>query len=121
MASQTFHLGDILSITTGYLVSLNRMDGVYRIIDYMTGVPHFTHQLPRASVPCAEHLLTQYPWLADVAPPAEFAGQNHVNSWLAEQVTKYGEYHEVATIQAEEYVPHESLAELQRMMNLDTK
>lgn len=31
--SQQFHLGDILSITTGFLVSPDRMGGVYRILE----------------------------------------------------------------------------------------
>lgn len=44
-----FHLGDVLSITTGHLLSPRHMEGVYEILNHMTGDQLFTHQLPRAS------------------------------------------------------------------------
>lgn len=61
-----FYLGDILSITTDRLVSPRKMDGVYEILNYMTGDDLFTHQLPRAADECAPELLRQHPQLADV-------------------------------------------------------
>jgi hypothetical protein len=47
-ASRAFHLGDLLSVTTGILVSLDHIGGVYRVVDFVTGQQHMTHQLPRA-------------------------------------------------------------------------
>lgn len=66
-----FHVGDVLSITTGRLVSLRHMDGVYDILDFMTGDNLFTHQLPRAGDECKSYLLEQFPQLA--TPEMDFA------------------------------------------------
>ncbi len=63
---KSFHLGDILSITTGRLVSLRHIDGVYDILNFMTGDNLFTHQLPRASRECAPELKKQFPALAEI-------------------------------------------------------
>lgn len=62
-----FHIGTVLSITTGKLLSLDRMAGVYRILDYMTGESLYTHQLGRAAETCKPHLLEQFPQLDGAA------------------------------------------------------
>jgi len=58
-----FHISDVLSITDGRLLSVNGMDGLYKILDYMTDEKLFTHQLPRASKVCAPAILQQHPIL----------------------------------------------------------
>ena len=77
MKTKKFHLGDVLSITTGRLVSPRHMDGVYDILNFMTGDNLFTHQLPRASDECKPHLLAQFPQLAEV-DTSGVNGKNHV-------------------------------------------
>lgn len=101
--NETFHLGDILSVTTGRLVSLDRMGGIYRIVDYMTGVEHYTHQLSRGADACKAYLIEQYPWLSEVQPPGKFTDPQHVETWVAAMVERYGERHEVAPISTGEY------------------
>ena len=64
MQTKQFHLGDVLSITTGRLVSPRHIDGVYDILNFMTGDNLFTHQLPRASDECKPYLVAQFPQLA---------------------------------------------------------
>jgi len=61
-----FHLGDVLSITTSRLVSPRLIEGVYDILNYMTGENLFTHQLVRAHDVCRPYLLKQFPQLKDV-------------------------------------------------------
>jgi len=51
-----FHIGDVLSITHGRLVSPRHMDGIYDILNFMTG-----DQIPRATEECREPLLRQHP------------------------------------------------------------
>lgn len=110
--SKQFHLGDILSITTGRLVSPRHMEGVYDILNFMTGDNLFTHQLGRASNECRPHLLAQHPKLAlvtgdDVTP------ENH-QRWLAVMVETLGEYLEVSPLpeHAHEFIdPMSELAE----------
>ena len=96
--TRDFHLGDILSVTTGLLVSPTRMDGIYRILNWMTGDNLFTHQLPRAGEECRQPLLEQHPDLAHVRVPDEFEGEEHVFAWLAEQVNHFGETRPVAPL-----------------------
>lgn len=63
-----FHISDILSITTGRLVSNRHMEGIYAILNHMTGDNLFTHQLPRAARECAPVLLAAYPQLSTDDP-----------------------------------------------------
>ncbi len=118
MTTARFHLGDILSVTTGRLVSNRHIDGVYDVLNHMTGDNLFTHQLPRAADECAPHLLRQHPDLADVPVPEEFDGKDHVESWLAEQVVRFGEYRDVAPLAAEDHTRIDPMSEL-RMMRPD--
>ncbi len=89
MTEREFDLGDILSITTGRLVSPRHMQGVYDILNFMTDDDLFTHQLPRAGEECAPILLKQHPQLANVSVPDKF-GEADVEQWLAEQKAIYG-------------------------------
>ena len=65
MAAKTkkFHILDVLSVTTGRLLSPRGMDGIYDILGFMTGEDLFTHQLPRASDVCKPYLLRRFPKL----------------------------------------------------------
>lgn len=71
--NRTFPLGDVLSITTGRFLSSRGMDGIYEILNYMTGDNLFTHQLPRAIDECAPWLLRRYPHLSRDALASELA------------------------------------------------
>jgi hypothetical protein len=112
-----FHLGDILSVTTGYLVSPRHMDGIYDVLNWMTGDNLFTHQLPRASDECQPHLLAQHPDLASVDVP-DFDGVSRddvkaaVEVWLSEQVALFGEYRDVAPLADEDHTTINPLVEL---------
>ena len=108
-----FHLGDILSITTGALVSPNHMEGIYQILNFMTGDNLFTHQLPRASRQCEPYLVKQLPWLSEIS--AEDVNEKNWESWLAKKVEKYGEFHEITPIPTSEYKYQEPIKELQQM------
>jgi len=83
-----FHIGDVLSVTTGHLVSPSHMKGIYDILNYMTGDSLFTHQLPRASDECKPNLLEQYPQLAKI--DASSVNETNWKKWLKQQEKKYG-------------------------------
>lgn len=110
-----YHLGDLLSITTGALVSPDHMQGVYRICDGITGEEHFTHQLPRAARTIDPYLREQLPWLDEIAVP-EFTGPDEVWPWLVAMVARYGEYHEVAQMPLGAYVGRNPIEELTEMV-----
>jgi hypothetical protein len=63
--SRDFNLSDILTITTGRLVSSRHMEGVHDLLNFMTQDTLFTHQLPRAAVECRSWLLRQHPILGE--------------------------------------------------------
>jgi hypothetical protein len=115
--TQTFHIGDILTITTGRLVSPSHIDGVYKICDWMTGESNFTHQLPRVSREIEPQLREDFPDLAAiVVPDWEDATKETVYGWLDEQVKIYGETREVRRLA--DPSAHESidpLSEIARM------
>lgn len=89
LESRTFHLSDILSITTGRMVSTRHMEGIYDILNFMTHDNLSTHQLGRASNECKPALLAQHPQLAAIIGD----GVTHENfkSWIEAQYAEYGE------------------------------
>ena len=100
-AQRTFALGDILSITTGRLVSERHMDGIYDILNYMTGQNLFTHQIPRAMDHCRPVLEALYPALSHVALHDELqrlsAALKHtqdpdtvVTQWVRRMIEEHG-------------------------------
>ena len=114
--TRTFHLGDLITVVTGHLVSPNHIGAVYDVCDFVTGEAHMTHQLPRASKAITPWLLEQHPWLADIKVP-NFAGADEraVFAWLDEQVARYGEQHEVRAMPLGMYVGREPISELREM------
>lgn len=118
--TKTFSLGAVLTITTGYLLCRDRMDGVYEILNHMTGDNLFTHQLPRATRECKPWLLEQHPQLAGVEPDsATVAGwdddEESVYRWVDEQSAIYGETLPVKPLPRDSYVPFDPLTELRQM------
>lgn len=125
MTTVTLPLGDVLSVTTGALVSRDHIGGVYNVCDKMTGTAHFTHQLPRASKEITPVLLAQHPELGDVEVPRErFAAtpdseiENVVYGWLSEMEALYGTDLEFEAIDS--YVPRDPFGELLDMMESET-
>jgi hypothetical protein len=96
MTTKSFHLSDILSISTGILVSNDYMDGVYNILGHMTEDTLWTHQLPLAADAMRPELLQQLPWLAKVEKPTvKLSGEAECVAWVASVADVYGEWHEV--------------------------
>lgn len=92
-----FHLGEVLTVTTGRLVSLSHMSGVYNICDGMTGVANMTHELPGVAEHIAPAIFAQRPELAGVVVPdfGKHPTMRDVEDWLASLYPTYGEYIEL--------------------------
>lgn len=91
-----FHIGDIISITSGIMVSPRKIEGVYDILGWMTGEQLFTHQLIRASGQCEPVLKELYPAIAAIKMPnfdhlPENDRRNAWITWLGQQVDLFGE------------------------------
>ena len=130
MQTKQFHLGDVLSITTGRLVSPRHIDGVYDILNFMTGDNLFTHALPRASDECKPYLVAQFPQLSADKMDSALAelgdalktktgkaeAEKIVADWLAKQVAKYGEMFAVNSIPTDAHEVKNPIAEAAEMM-----
>lgn len=114
MDTRDFHIGDILSITTGHLVSPRLMGGVYDILNFMQNDNLFTHQLPRASQECKPYLLEQHPQLAIVT--GEGITENNWAEWLGHQVSNFGAMLPVAPVPPAQRHIRAPLEELEEMM-----
>jgi len=87
--AKKFHLGDILSITAGPLVSPRHMMGVADILSFMVGESLFDCQLPRVADECRPYLLKQHPQLKKI--DASDVTKYNWQEWLDEQIENYGE------------------------------
>jgi hypothetical protein len=95
VSTKTFHIGDLLTISHGYLVSREHIGGVYKILNHMTDDDLMTHQLPLACDAVKPDLLEQHPWLKDVADPGELNGEAECVTWVASVAGVHGEYHDI--------------------------
>ncbi len=110
MTQRRFHIGDILSITTGRLVSPRKIEGVYDILNFMTGESLFTHQLGRACKVAAPALATQLPQLSGINLD-DVTAENWVTR-LDAIVAEFGETHPVSPLPAGLYSPIDPIKEL---------
>jgi hypothetical protein len=118
-----FHLSDVLSVTTGNLLSIEGMGGVYKILNYMTGSDLFTHQLPRASTTCKAYLISQYPLLKDVdismlntALESETDNEKRktiCTAFIDLEIQKHGEFLEVDVLPDNVYLQMDPIEEME--------
>lgn len=98
-----FHLGELITVAGGQTIddapflASEGQDGLRDLISYMTNAGMMTetavHTLKHV---CRKGLLEQHPWLAEI-DVSVVTTKNH-ESWLADQVAKYGERHPVAPL-----------------------
>lgn len=126
MSTRSFHIGDLLTVSDGRLVSPNHIGGVYEVVDFVTGQQHMTHQLGRAAEAIRPWLLGQHPWLADVQftyviPDGASNEQaaDIIATWLAGEAAVHGEFHEVEPMPFGGYVGRDPIAELVEMVGPD--
>lgn len=118
MTSRLFPLADILSMTTGRLLSRRHMDGIYEIANHMTGDNFFTHQLPRAAEACGPALLGQHPQLRDVTPPEDIDAPD-LMAWLADTERQHGDQLPVTPLPAGAWQHQNPIEELCDMVGAE--
>lgn len=115
-SSRPFHVGTVLTITTGKLISPNHINDVYDILNFMTGDNLFTHQLPRAMDEVEPELKRQlaekYPGLEKVEVPEGLDSREKIDIWLAPVITQYGEMIDVWPAPEEAHTRIDPIAEL---------
>lgn len=112
MTTKSFDLSDILSVTTGRLVSTRHMDGIYDVVAWVAkddgvttlGLLYLTDKV-KASI------LTEHPQLNEVTIP-NWEGISRediwpvINDWLQTQYAIYGENLELSQIS--DTIPYKS-------------
>jgi len=93
----SFPLADVLSVTTPRLLSRRHVDGLYSILNYMTGQHLYTHQLGTAADAAAPALIAQHPFLADLQPSASMDAAD-LMAWLVNAEREHGENITVAPL-----------------------
>ena len=108
--SRRFHLGTILTVTTGRLVA--PFAELHEFLEYMAGEPVWTHQLPRVMEEAQPAILAQHPRLVDAIAPSGADGPEWVEGWLAAQVARFGETLEVKPLAAADHTSIDPISEL---------
>jgi hypothetical protein len=109
--TRLYALADILTMTTGRLLSPRGVEAVYDLANYMTADYLLTHQLPRATDTCGPELLTQHPQLTDVAPPEDIDPAD-LMAWLADAVRQHGQQLPVTPLPAGAWEQRNPIEEL---------
>ncbi len=111
---RAFHIGDVLSAYSGFLVSNRNMDGVYETLNYLTGDDLFTHQLPRAMDECKGWLEKLHPQLKEI--DCSGLTPKTLPDWLAGIVAKYGETLMLRPLPSDGHEFRNPIEELQEMV-----
>ncbi len=124
-----FALRDILTVTTGRLLTKpkssndNGISDLYEILGYMTGEMPFTHSLPRFSEECRPLLLETYPELNMVDVnlldlmkknnPGDF-----VDKWLEQCISEHGlkEQYGVPKLERSAHISLDPISELEALL-----
>lgn len=107
-----FPTGAVLSVVTGRLVSENHMDGVYEVLNWMTGESLFTHQLPRVGREAEPVILALHPELVQTKEEAEQVNGENWREWLATWKARYGETISVPLLTIAEHERIDPMSEL---------
>ena len=115
MKTERFHLGAVLSMTTGKL--LCQMEDIYQRAAHLAGEPVWTHQLPRVGREAKPHLLAQFPALAAVT--GEEVTPENFAAWLYERMAEHGEFLDVAPMPEHAHESIDPLSELAEKVHPD--
>jgi hypothetical protein len=133
MEPQNFHLGDILTVSTGKLLSLDGIGGLYKILSFMTGTEIYTHQIPRATEACRPEIRRQHPFLESgemqyangmliemlKTPSGKREPEMLVRGWLCKLTAQFGETFPVWPLPPGLYEPKDPVDEAVEMFGDD--
>jgi hypothetical protein len=91
--TRAFHLGDVLSLTTGRLVSPRSLEGLYELLFYLTGSEPAADDLEAVSQVCRRYLVAAMPTFVDI--DGGVIDADNWRKWLDQQVRQYGQFVEV--------------------------
>lgn len=86
--TKQFPTEDVLSTITGRLVG--KIDGVYQVLNWMTGESVFTHQLPRISREARPVIVAMHPHLQQAVDEADQVDPQNWQTWRDTWLDRYG-------------------------------
>jgi hypothetical protein len=110
--TREFHIGDILSVTSGLLISLRHVDGIYDLLGWMTRDTLWTHQLPRASDECAPMLREWFPDLAAIEIPAGMNSMDKLTAWFQSIAPEHGSTRMVGRLHPADHTSIDPITEM---------
>lgn len=116
---KSFPTGAVLTVVTGILVSRNHIQGVYEVLNWMTGESLFTHQLPRVSREAEPVLLKAHPELSAAVEEASQVTPENCLQWLTRWEERYGLTIDVPRLTIEEHERIDALSELAEHIHPD--
>lgn len=97
--ARAFHLGDVLSITTGRLLAPAGFGAVHDLVSYMIGQVANDSACIAMRSTCAAALIKQHPPLCDARPALSISGAE-LDAWMADQIRTMGEYLDVLPLES---------------------
>lgn len=89
--TKEFDLGDVLSVTTGHLVSHNHIEGVYDVYSHVLNYPVSTLGLVAHFDTVKDEILRQHPNLNFVVyPELQIKTEKQIWEWLGMMKQEYG-------------------------------
>lgn len=86
--TKQFPTEDVLSTITGRLIG--KIEGVYQVLNWMTGESVFTHQLPRISREATPVVVAMYPHLQAAIDEAEQVNPDNWEAFRNLWLDRYG-------------------------------
>lgn len=113
MGTREFDLGDVLTVTTGNLLSPRGIRGAYEVCSFLAGEPVYSHQIGRVLDEAAPVVLRQHPQLAGITSEG-VNDKASLETWLAGMKARFGETLPLTPMTADEHEridPESELAE----------
>lgn len=117
MQTKEFPTPDVLSTVTGRL--MGGIDGVYNVLNWMTGESMFTHQLPRVSREARPVLLAMHPTLQQAIDEADQVTTENWREWRRTWESRYGEFIAVPKFGAADHERIDPMSELAEKVHPD--
>ena len=119
MATKEFPAGAVLSVVIDRLVSENHIEGVYEVLNWMSGESLYTHQLPRVGAEAKPLILALHPELVDAVDEANRVDGENWRDWLGIWKLRYGDMITVPKMTIAEHERIDPLSELAEKVHPD--
>ena len=115
MSKKSFHISDVLTISTGALLSTRHLNGLHDIMSHITGSDDISTIGVATQASAARMFMEQeMPWVKEVEFPKldknmpDHEKLEFIDHFLKKAADKYGEYHEVGQMSAKPDVSREA-------------